>query len=85
MLKSFELEECIKDKHRVTVIADNEPGCYGPSFHLYDTVEPADSLATLASGCVQYMPVCHTQILSMTNPTNTLNFDETYVTSEFHF
>lgn len=35
-LKPYELEDCIRDKARITVVVPNEPGCYAPAFKLMD-------------------------------------------------
>jgi hypothetical protein len=51
-LREDELADCVRDYVRVTVVVENEPGCYGPTFHLMDKREPAESLASL--DCVQY-------------------------------
>jgi len=81
-LREDELADCVRDYVRVTVVVPNEPGCYGPEFHLMDKREPAEDTASL--DCVPYQPVCHTNVESLTKISQLVNFDETMVSLDLH-
>jgi hypothetical protein len=51
-LREDEIADCVRDYVRVTVVVDNEPGCYEPVFKIMDTYEPAEDTAELA--CKNY-------------------------------